>query len=49
MVDTSRFMPGPGMLVLSASLKPHIALTGARFKSAIAFDMATAAVDIMWT
>jgi hypothetical protein len=48
-VDTSAFMPGTGMLVLSASLKPRITLTGARFKSAIAFGMATAAVNVMWT
>jgi hypothetical protein len=47
-VDTSGFAPGSDMLVLSASLAPRITLTGASFKSASAFGMATAAVDIRW-
>jgi len=48
-VDTSGFAPGPGMLVLSASLKPHITLSGAPFKSANAFGMAFVTVDVTWT
>jgi hypothetical protein len=47
-VDTSGFAPGPGMLVLSASLAPHITLTGVPFKSVSALGMAMAAVDITW-
>lgn len=48
MVATTGFAPGPGSLVLSASLTPRIAQTGVSFKSESAFGNATAAVAVTW-
>jgi hypothetical protein len=45
-VDTSGF--APGMLVLTASLAPHLTATGASFKSARAAGSATVAVPVTW-
>ena len=47
-VDTSGFTPGPGSLVLTASLTPQIAATGMPFKSVRAFGMAIAPVAVTW-
>lgn len=48
-VDTSRFSPGPGSIVLTATLAPHITGAGAPFKSLSAFGSATALVNVTWT
>lgn len=47
-VDTSGFTPGDGSLVLTASLTPHIAQTGAAFHSISAFGTAVAPVAVTW-
>jgi hypothetical protein len=47
-VDTHDFDPGPGTLTLSVSLAPQVSATGARFKSVMAFGMATAQVAVTW-
>ena len=47
-VDTSGFAPGPGTLILTASLNPHFSESGASFKSVIAFGTATTPVAVMW-
>ncbi|HLJ81934.1 MAG TPA: hypothetical protein VKT52_10640, partial [Ktedonobacterales bacterium] len=48
-VDTSRFSPGAGSIVLTATLAPHITGVGAPFKSLSAFGSATAQVNVTWT
>lgn len=48
-VDTSGFAPGPGLLVLTVSLTPHLATTGAPFKSVRTFGTATVPITITWT
>ena len=47
-VDTSGFTPGDGSLVLTASLTPHLAQTGAAFHSISAFGTAVAPVAVTW-
>lgn len=47
-VDTSTFAPGAGSLVLTMSLTPHDAASGAPFKSMHAFGDATVPVPVTW-
>lgn len=47
-VDTSRFLPVTGSLVLTLSLTPHITKTGIAFHSVYAFGTATAQVTVTW-
>jgi hypothetical protein len=48
-VDSSRFLPVTGSLVLTLSLTPRIAMTGVPFHSVHAFGTATAQVAVTWT
>lgn len=47
-VDTSGFAPGPGSLVLTASVTPRIAQTGVPFHSVNALGTATVPVAVTW-
>ncbi len=47
-IDTSACAPGPGQLVLSARLNPHVAASGAAFQAIHVSGMAYTRVSVTW-